>query len=407
MAEKIPRLRTDIECIPAAYEGKQGIVVRDPLGLIREPIFLYGDILAFMGLIDGQRGKRDIQAEIVRRQGGLLVDLEEVERILGEMDDIYLLDSQRYEEAKTENIRCYLELDVRTAALAGRSYPGDRGKLEAYIKQFLQGDKAGLPEPKYPEIDALIVPHIQLDSGRKLYGRAYRTVAPFSPGRIVLIGTGHHVQDGLIAVTEKNFETPLGRVETDKDFVRLLKDKGGGVIVPHDMAHRNEHSLEFQLIFLQYLFGSKFSLVPLLFGSFQHLLNHCGRPSEIPGMEVLLKSITRYLKDYSGRTLIVAGVDLSHVGPKFGHDTAAPAMLAETKAHDRAVIAAVRSGNVEELWQIVAGVDDRYNVCGFSTLACLLEILAGGRGTLLGYDIYEEAQTRSAVTFAALTMTGG
>ncbi len=405
MNEEIPKLRTDIEVIPANYQGKSGIIVKDPLGLIKEPIFLHGNILEFMGLINGKREKRDIQLAIIRLKGGILIGMEEVERILKDLDTMFLLDSERYRQAREEIIKGYSLLQVRCAALAGHSYPEDRAELERYLHTFLSQEKPSAQELKNKNIYALVAPHIELQSGSAVYSAAYGAVRHLAPKRIILMGTGHNIAEGFVSVTEKIFETPLGTVNTNRDLIRKLKKKGKGVISAHDMAHRSEHSLEIQLLFLQYLFGSEFALVPLLFGSFQNVLHQASRPSEIPGMMNFLEGLKQYLSENMKDTLIAAGVDLSHIGPKFGHHQAALTMRPEAKRHDQAVIEAVCRGDVKSLWEVVSGSNDRFNVCGFSTLACLLEILPDCAGTLLGYDTYNEEQTNSAVSFAAVVMT--
>jgi hypothetical protein len=45
-------------------------------------------------------------------------------------------------------------------------------------------------------------------------------------------------------------------------------------------------------------------------------------------------------------------------------------------------------------------------VCGFSSLACLLEILPGTHGQVLHYEVWHEEPTRSAVSFASVAMSG-
>lgn len=405
MNDKALKLRTDIEVVPVNYQGQNGIVIKDPLGLIAEPIFLYGEILEFMSLIDGNNDKRDIQLELIRREGGLLVSMDNIERLLEKLDDMFLLDNQRYQQAREQVINEYSLLKTRQPVLPGKSYPGDREELKRFLATFFSREKQKNEGLNNNHIHALVSPHIEIESGRKVYSSAYQAVAHLSPGTIILMGTGHALQQDFMSISEKDFETPLGIIKTDRAFVKELKQKGKEVVASHDMAHRSEHSLEIQLVFLQHLFGSEFTLVPLLFGSFDSEFDRVSRPAEIPGMKDFLAALKQYASGNADETLIVAGVDLSHIGPKFGHDLTAPAMLAETKNHDQQVIEAVCRGDVEELWEIVSGVKDRFNVCGFSTLACLLEILPGSQGDLLGYDFYNEEQTKSAVSFAAITMT--
>ena len=105
------------------------------------------------------------------------------------------------------------------------------------------------------------------------------------------------------------------------------------------------------------------------------------------------------------KTIVVAGVDFSHVGPKFGHDVPASFITGESQKHDRQLLDFLCTGNADGLWEESEKVQDRYNVCGFSALACLLEIIPPSRGTLLAYETYREEPTKSAVSFAAAIFT--
>ncbi|MFB0520330.1 MAG: AmmeMemoRadiSam system protein B, partial [Desulfatiglandales bacterium] len=61
--------------------------------------------------------------------------------------------------------------------------------------------------------------------------------------------------------------------------------------------------------------------------------------------------------------------------------------------------------NADGFWSESRRIEDKYNVCGFSALACLLETLPPSQGHLLGYEIFREDSTRSAVSFAAAIFT--
>ena len=84
MKESVPKLRKDIELFPTYYQAERGVLVRDPLGLIKEPIFLRGEIIELMSLIDGKRNIRDIQIELMRQKRGILISSEEVMQLLSE-----------------------------------------------------------------------------------------------------------------------------------------------------------------------------------------------------------------------------------------------------------------------------------------------------------------------------------
>jgi hypothetical protein len=400
----VPRLREDLEIIPTSYQGERALVVRDFLGLIQEPVVIQGDALNLLGLIDGKRTIRDIQLELVRFNQGVLVSAELISRIVAELDSALLLQSRKCQEEKERVLSEYAGQKIRPASHAGVSYPAEPDKLREYLDSILEDPQAEDGERSWGQILGLVAPHIDLEVGRKTYARAYRAIRGQTPQRIFLLGTGHAHSEGFFCLTEKDFETPFGRVETDRAAVRVLRRAGEGIVSAHDISHRREHSLEFQLIFLQRLFGSSFSLVPILCGSFAGELAKVSRPSEIPGVGEFLAALRSLWEADGGRGLVVAGVDFSHIGPKFGHRERAATLLGEAKNHDLKLIHALSRGDALGFWGEARRVGDRYNVCGLSALATLLEFLPEARGHVLDYDVWNESPTQSAVSFAALVL---
>ncbi len=403
----IPRLRTDIEIIPASSAGKRALVIRDHLGLIPEPVIVQGDGLLLLSLIDGRRSVRDIQVILIRLRGGMMVTLDSVKKLLAELDEAFLLEGQRYLLARQRLDADYRSLGIRAAAFAGRSYPGRAGDLALYLGSILNRDEApaGMDDPR--PVLGLVSPHIDLEVGAKTYAKAYSAVRRLSPRTVILLGTGHGLGEAHYSITEKDFETPLGLVRTEKALVRKLKKAGGSAVADSDLAHRQEHSLEFQLIFLQHLFGSGFTLIPVLCGSFAGALDRVGRPSGLDGAAGVLTLLKSARDEKGPDCLVVAGVDFSHIGPKFGHDRNASLLMPEARDHDRRLIEALGRGDVDAFWAESRRVADRFNVCGFSALASLLEILPGAEGRLLDYDFWKEEPTQSAVSFAALVFREG
>lgn len=93
-------------------------------------------------------------------------------------------------------------------------------------------------------------------------------------------------------------------------------------------------------------------------------------------------------------------MDLFHIGPKFGHAEPADELEEAALAHDTALLDALARGDADAFWEESARVRDAYNVCGFTALATLAEILPPATMTLVAHDIMREAETRSAVSFA-------
>ncbi|MGB9894204.1 MAG: AmmeMemoRadiSam system protein B, partial [Candidatus Saccharicenans sp.] len=289
------KLRTDLEIQPISYRGQKALLISDRLGLIKKPIILQGEALEVLALIDGGREAEDIQLEFLRRRGYSLTGASLVSQILDEFKKLWLLDTSEFQEQRKALIQEFSALPLRKAALAGEVYPEAPQELMKLVEQIIRQEelppeiKSCLVASRKPKV--LIAPHIDLRSGLRLYSLAYRCVEGFSFKKILLLGTGHSPETGLMSLTEKDFATPLGTVSTDKEAVKKLKEAAGNLATPHDLAHQREHSLEFQLLFLQHLLGNDFKLIPILFGSFQPWLEQVNRASAIPGLASFLNQL--------------------------------------------------------------------------------------------------------------------
>jgi len=404
MKDTVPKLRIDLEIIPTSYEGQKAFIVKDSLGLIDKPVLLHGGILELVSLIDGRRNIQDMQLELMRRRKGLLVSSDEISQILADLDGLCLLDSDRYQKEKKRIVTDFKDLTVRAAALAGRAYPSSITALHNYLEAIFPEGTDGKPPPEEKRIVALIAPHIDLTVGKNVYAKTYGFIKELSPKRILCLGTGHTIVDHLFSLTDKDYETPLGRVPTDKEKVKSLRQLDLPIVAADDFAHRSEHSIEFQLIFLQHLFGSDFHFLPVLCGAFPVSMLSSLQPAEISDVKEFIRHLRHFVDEDPTETLVVAGVDLSHIGPKFGHAQPASALIAKAEDHDRVLIDSICQGDVRRFWDTVKQVGNRFNVCGFSALACLMEIFPEARGECLDYAVWREEPTQSAVSFAGIAL---
>jgi hypothetical protein len=174
-------------------------------------------------------------------------------------------------------------------------------------------------------------------------------------------------------------------------------------VAREDFAHRSEHSIEFQLLFLQRLFPmEEVPILPILCGSLEPFLLRGMKPLEDPGVARFIDGLGHWLSDSPGGRLLVAGVDLSHAGPKFGDDAPARSLEEQFRASDKRLLEALDGGDADAFYESVAQDHNRFKVCGFSALWTLLAALPGVRGKVLDYKIWHEEPTQSAVSFAAV-----
>jgi AmmeMemoRadiSam system protein B len=394
MDEK-PRLRDDLQPVRARVGDRDVILLRDPLALSSQAIALGGAAVGLLSFFDGTRDVPELRLIAIKMQGGNLDAGDDLENLLGILDERCLLDNDNYRERRRLLMEDWSRQGERSAAFAGAAYPADPSELSRFLDQIV----SNAPEPRFvPQgrLVALVAPHVDLEQGWALYGAAYRQLerAGLSPERILLLGTGHSMPEGVLCPTSKHYSTPLGRARTDVAFVEGLGDEP-------DFVHRGEHSLEFQLVFLQHIYAEELApIVPILCGPADPHLEQALAPSDLPGVEAALGKMSKAMEQGA---VAIAGVDLVHVGPKFGDEEPASALLGEAVEHETALIEALERADAGAFWSIARSASNRYNVCGLSALGLLLEILPdGARGALLGRDVMRDHDTNSAVGYAAL-----
>jgi AmmeMemoRadiSam system protein B len=404
MDETPPIARRDLEFFPVQHEGQQFVLIRDHLGLAEEGKAVGLPLYQIMTLLDGSTTIRDLQMELIRQRGGVLVGADEINGLLALLDESFLLDSERFKNAKERIIADFTAQRIRPCSHCGKSYPENPSELRARLDEILNSELS-IPESE-GKLSALVAPHIDLNVGYKGYSGAYQMLKHATPSRVILLGVGHQLQNALFSLTDKDFETPLGITKSDQAQIRLLREAGQNIIAPNDFIHRSEHSIEFQVIFLQHLLADNpFTIIPILCGSLQTGFPEYSRQAYLEQTGRFLDELRLILNDPKQETILIAGVDFSHTGPKFGHEMPASHLQNRSQEHDQNLLKHLTRLDAANFWEESSRVNDQFNVCGFSALACLLEVLPECQGELLHYEIWHEAPTRSAVSFASLVFT--
>ncbi|KPL20591.1 MAG: hypothetical protein AMS23_10705 [Bacteroides sp. SM1_62] len=157
------------------------------------------------------------------------------------------------------------QVKTRPPAVAGSFYSGDpdilRKDLEFLFSRALPGSTSG-------QVLAVIAPHAGYPFSGEVAASSYRQVdATRSYKNVFVIGSSHsYAFEGAAIYQSGDFETPLGVVPVNHNLALELT-KRESAFIKDEQAHRNEHSLEVQLPFLQYYLEKDFQLVPILLGT--------------------------------------------------------------------------------------------------------------------------------------------
>ena len=182
-------------------------------------------------------------------------------------------------------------------------------------------------------------------------------------GSVIILGPNHTgMGSGVSTMVEGEWSTPLGDVPIDQVLAREIV-KESGIIDVEDEAHRNEHSIEVQLPFLQFIYPRRFKFVPICM-----MLQDLQTSVEIGA--AVMKVAARH------NVTIIASSDWTHYEPQ---------AVAEPK--DRLAIQAALEMNEKQFQQTVE--EKAVTACGYgpvTTMIHAVKLLGAKKTTLLSYQ---------------------
>ncbi|MDZ7344928.1 MAG: AmmeMemoRadiSam system protein B [candidate division KSB1 bacterium] len=416
MSNDYPKLRF-VEALPIEPDrhlklganAEPAFVLRDPTGIADNLVVVSAHALFVLQFFDGNHSLLDIRAKFLHTFGTFLPE-EKLKQLVAALEQAYLLETQNFQDYLKRLERQMMEQPVRQAAHAGISYEADPTRLRGQLDGFYQAPEgAGLPNPANnmgkTRILAAIAPHIDLRVGGACYTFTYRHLAESAPAEIyVILGTGHSGLINCFSCLPKDFETPLGVVRHDAEFIAELRRRHPYDLLAEPLSHRTEHTIEFQTIFLQHLFGGKreFAIIPILCSYAYPMLTDArfGREKKI--ILSFIEALRETIAVTKRRVCVIASVDLSHVGPRYG-DPQPPdsVFLQRVTEADHQLLATLEEVNASKFVAITERLQDRYRVCGFAPLHTMLAATEAKRGQTLKYERGVVDDRHSIVTFAS------
>ena len=208
--------------------------------------------------------------------------------------------------------------------------------------------------------------------------RADRTLQGRTYGRVFVLGPAHRSALKGIAFPKgiTHFETPLGRIPLALDVLEELRKRP--LFVDHPSAHRQEHSIEIHLPFLQVVLPHGFELVPMVVAG----LNR----AEIEAVADALQQVMR------PGDLLIASSDFTHYGERFSY-LGPPGIefgpgSAKTRLQEL-VDAAWKTISARDVEAFLSHkVETRDTICGYLPIALMLKVTpADTMAHLLGTDM--------------------
>ncbi|MDI9620092.1 MAG: AmmeMemoRadiSam system protein B [Candidatus Nezhaarchaeota archaeon] len=240
---------------------------------------------------------------------------------------------------------------TRYPAVAGFFYEGDPDSLKKRLGWCFKHrlGPGSLPNVGRGErsIVGLVSPHAgYMYSGPVAAHSYYELALDGKPDIVVILGPNHTgLGSGVSIVDSGTWKTPLGVVEVNSEVARKIARNSELISVDY-LAHEQEHSIEVQLPFLQYLYGDDFTVVPIcMMLQMRDVCLDVGR------------AIAEAVKEENA--VIIASTDFTHYEP---HDSA--------HEKDGKVLKAIASLDPESLLRLVEALP--VSMCGPGPVATML-----------------------------------
>jgi MEMO1 family protein len=398
----LPKLRTNLDFMVSPVRDQPGLLIRDffrysDVTLIVPPLLIPGLLL-----FDGTRTDLELHTELTRSLGTSEIG-NTVAHLVEALSQAGFLEEETYANLKQRRRSAFTQSPVRQAVHAGSSYPGEIGPLKNLMQQYLEGAVS-----TQKRVIGIAAPHVSPEGGWQGYRAAYKELTPDLRDRtFVVLGTSHHGQPDRFGLTRKPFETPLGRTGTDQALVAELEAQPAAL--PEDYCHAIEHSIEFQVIFLQTIYGPDVRILPLLCGSFGRSIHSGGFPEEDEPAGRFFEALGEIAEREKERLFWVLGVDMAHMGMRFGDKFAARANRDEmnvVKERDTLRIDRMNASDARGFWDLVKENRDDLKWCGSSPIYTFMKAVPQARGTLHRYEQWN-IDENSVVSFAAISFASG
>jgi MEMO1 family protein len=388
--------------MPSPVEDRPGLLIRDSFHYSDAVLIIPPPLVQCLACFDGQQTQLDLRAALVEVTGQLQVS-EIEEQLIDVLTRSGFLEEEVFFEMKRQRQREFAEAPLRAPSHAGSAYPSDPGELRETMNGWM-GEEASSDSSN--GLIAIAAPHVSPSGGYESYRAAYRLLRPqYKDRTFVILGTSHYGIPERFGLTRKPYATPWGESRIDNVLIDELVRKAPDAIAMEDYCHAVEHSIEFQVLFLQSIFGADVKILPILCGSYAQSIYRGGKPEENENVKRFLGALGEIGAREGDRLLWVLGIDMAQMGRRYGDEFAALAEENEMLAvggRDRQRMARVAEGDVNGFWDLVQENHDDLKWCGSSPVYTFMKAMPNARGTVERYEQWN-IDPQSVVSFAGMS----
>jgi AmmeMemoRadiSam system protein B len=389
--------------MPSPVEDRPGLLLRDSLRYSDTILIIPPELVPCLTFFDGEKTDRELHETLYRMSGDLRAG-ELGDQLGAALSQGGFLEDENFAQMRESCRREFEESPLRLPSHAGSGYPEDAGELTETMRRWMASE-SGAPSASNPVI-GIAAPHVSPEGGYHSYRAAYSQLGPELRDRtFVILGTSHNGMPDRFGLTRKPYVTPFGPAQTDIGLVDELWRSAPDAIGMEDYCHSIEHSIEFQVVFLQSIFGPDIRILPILCGSYYPSIYRGGLPEDDENVNRFLGTLGEMAAREEHRLCWILGVDMAHMGARYGDSFEAHADAGEMIAvaeRDRSRMERIAQGDSKGFWEQVSENHDDLKWCGSSPFYTFLKVRPNARGVINRYEQWN-IDPQSIVSFAGMS----
>jgi len=277
-------------------------------------------------------------------------------------------------------------MHIRTPAVAGMFYSGEKKELKKSIKEcFLHKFGPGKIPPikTKKKIFGVICPHAGYMYSGPIACHSFYAISSEIPELFIIVGPNHGgIGSSVATMKDCKWSTPLGEIEVDSEAAEEISSLSE-IIQIDNLSHLREHSIEVQIPILQEVY-SNFKILPI------SLINQNKDISEELGQA---------MAKIAGKknAMIIGSSDFTHYEQnEFAHE------------QDMALIEPILKLDVRKFYDVLE--ERNVSACGYGAIASTMiacKELGATKGELLKYATSGDitGDTNSVVGYGSIVFT--
>jgi predicted class III extradiol MEMO1 family dioxygenase len=259
------------------------------------------------------------------------------------------------------------------------------------------------------KLRGIVVPHIDFTRGGVVEALAYEPLKNEEFDVLVILGIAHCGVRYPFCAAPKDFETPLGTAPCDREFIAALQERVGERLTREQIAHKNEHSIEFVAVFLQHFEQFKNTrIVPIICGGFFDEIQSGDSPSRNQDVAQFIRALREVTREWEsrGQRVGLSPASMARTSARSSGDprVITPSTLQEIETRDRDFWEHVADGDAEAMHSHIHATTTNANVDAHPALYTLLTAFPDLRGELLHYAQAYNREQNIVVSFAAMSL---